>query len=136
MFEAAKAAGTVEAPPRLEDPLIFRQKDWEGENIAYETLEKDGGDVDDMIACMRKGGSPFFKFQGILIGYSWTTREAKTFMDALREAVGPEPGWHARIAPFLTPSGIQALRDKAALTLDPPKSEPHKKTLKDRTDVI
>lgn len=136
MFEAAKAAGTLEDPPSLEDPLILGQKEWEGQNIADETLDHSRGDVDDMIACMRKGGSPFFKFQGALIGHLGGTPEAGAFMDAVREAVGPGPGWHVRIAPLLTKSGIQTLREKAALKLESPKSKTRKKSLKDRADII
>lgn len=136
MFEAAKRAGAVGDLPSLGDPLVFRQKDWEGENIADETLDSNGGDVDDMIACMRKGGSPFFKFQGAFIGHIGETPEAGAFMDALRKAVGPGPGWHIRIAPLLTKNSMQALRDKSALKLATPKSKSRKKSLKDRTDIM
>lgn len=136
MFKAAVAAGEVEDQPNSEDPLILRQKEWEGENIADETLDKVGGDVDDMIACMRKGGSPFFEFQGALIGHCGETPEAGAFMDVLREAVGPGPGWHLRIAPLLTKNAMQSIRDKAALRLEVPKPAPRRKSLKERADIV
>jgi hypothetical protein len=37
---------------------------------------------------------------------------------------------------LLTKSGIQALREKAALKLESPKSKTRKKSLKDRIDII
>ena len=65
-----------------------------------------------------EGGNPFDKTYGSKSAeFTWDDEgaEMKAFMELVRREVGPGPGWHARLAPFLTDAGLDALKTKFAL---------------------
>jgi len=117
MFESAKAQGNATDPPDLSNPLLSKQKDWEASIVAEKYFDF-GRDVDGAIDCLREGGNPFDKtFQTDNGQFTWDSEEdeRKLFMAFVRREVGPGPGWHIRIAPLLTESGIEALKAKFEL---------------------
>jgi hypothetical protein len=132
-FETATALGW----PDPSDPLAWSQKDWEGRLMAYDLPF--GYGVDPLIKFLRKGGNPFTEFgeKGNPLGHEGEAGpDAKPFLDALREAIGPREGWHVRIAPLLTDAGIEALRAKVEMKLSIPKAKTTKRSLKERTDIM
>ncbi len=139
MFEEAKKTGTTHVKLDPADPVSIRQKDWEGSEITWKIVD-DKFDLEDLIACLRKGGSPFLEISGELFGGPASgfrgTPEAEAFLDVLREAIGDREGWHLRIAPLLTDSGVSALREKASLKISVPKAKGLKKSLKIRNDIM
>ena len=128
---AARTGGGFYPDP--EDPTLAKQKDWEGESIAFlwwrgKGLHKFG----NYIAMLRKGGSPF-----ALDGSSGENRflyhmckyggAQKAFLDRMRLDVGPEPGWHLRIRPWLEEAKIQAELERLELEEAMPKPDPKKR---------
>lgn len=122
MFVADKKAGRLGDMPSPEDPVLDGQKNWEGDLIALEFFNGRYQSLDDILTCLRKGGSPFFTYGGEQFGEFGESDEDKAFMEALRAEVGPQRGWHRRIEPFLTPEGIESIKAKAA-ALAKPKSK-------------
>lgn len=123
MFVAAKKAGRLGDLPSAEDHVLDGQKNWEGDLIALEFFRGGYQGLDDILGCLRKGGSPFFKYDGEQFGEFGDSAEDKAFMDTLREELGQQKGWHRRIGPFLTPESIEAIKAKAAAALAAPKSK-------------
>jgi hypothetical protein len=121
--------------PDPSDPLIARQKNWEGEILTKQIYLKGHHTIDDIIKALRKGASPFWKLDGKTLD-ARDDESDRALMDALREALGPELGWHVRIVPFLTVAGIRALKSKKALADSTPQAKAPKKTLKSRTDTL
>lgn len=113
-FHEAQGAGAAADPPSLCDPLVSKQKDWEASFVAERHVGCGHG-VDGAISCLREGGNPFDKTYGSKRGeFTWDDEgaEMKSFMALVRREVGPGPGWHVRLAPFLTDGGIDALKTK------------------------
>ncbi|UUZ53146.1 hypothetical protein LP419_29960 [Massilia sp. H-1] len=139
MFDEAAKLGQAREWPDPRDPLASSQKDWEGWNLSHAFMDKVFG-MNELVACLRKGGSPFAEGGGRLIGEPMDefggSAETKAFMAELREAVGGPDGWHLRIAPLLTDSGINALQDKAAVKQEATQPKLRKKSLKDRSDIL
>ena len=136
MFDEAAKSGRRFDWPDPSDAMVNSQKNWEGEEISNQLYCSAYEGLDDIIGCLCKGGSPFFERDGKSFGEFDDSFEAKAFMDALRDAIGPQEGWHQRITPLLTKDGIAALKAKAALKLSTPKAKAGKKSLKDRTDIM
>lgn len=136
MFDEAVKSGRQFDWPDPSDAMLNNQKSREGEEISDQLLCRGYKGLDDIIGCLRKGGSPFFKWDGKFLGEFDNNLEDKAFMDALRDAIGPQEGWHHRITPLLTKDGIAALKAKAALKLSTPQAKTRKKSLKDRTDIM
>ncbi len=139
-FDAAVRAGTECEWPPLTSPYVLAQRNWEGQVLAYDWLYGVSYDIEDLVAFLRKGGSPYATLgEDSIVGdpspYSGSP-ETKDFMDAVRTALGSPEGWHLRIAPLLTDEGIAALRAKVELKLATPKAKTAKKSLKDRTDIV
>lgn len=136
-YKQARSEGKECHWPDPSDPLSAGQKNWEGEHFA-ERLSEWGYPVtmERTVKYLSLGANPFVKFGGKFVGEDAADPEASAFLSALREAIGPAQGWHARIAPHLTEAGIARLREKAALQLSTPKAAPKKKSMKTRADVI
>ncbi|RNF30017.1 hypothetical protein NM04_14830 [Massilia aurea] len=113
-FHEAQGAGAAADPPSLCDPLVSKQKDWEASFVAERHVGCGHG-VDGAISCLREGGNPFDKTYGSKRGeFTWDDEgaEMKSFMALVRREVGPGPGWHVRLAPFLTDAGLDSLKTK------------------------
>lgn len=136
LFQAAKASHSQDLPEPT-DPLVISQKEWESEMLSYKLLSW-GYSMKELIDALRKGVSPFAKLgrPGAFIGTESKDPEIKAFMEGVRKAVGAGDGWHIRIAPLLTDSGIEAFQGKAAIAVSTPKATTNKKSLKDRTDIM
>jgi len=135
MFRTAVKKGTQFDWPNLTDPIVARQKDWEGDILASQLWQSQYGSVDDIIKCLRKGGNPFWKIEDKTLDQHLED-EAVRLMNALRDAVGPELGWHSRIVPLQTAEGLQILTEKSALESSAAKVVAPKKSLKSRTDIM
>jgi hypothetical protein len=113
-FHEAQGNGAATDPPSLSDPLVSKQKDWEASFIAERHVGCGHG-VDGAISCLREGGNPFDKTYGSKRGeFTWDDEgaEMKSFMALVRREIGPGPGWHVRLAPFLTDAGLDSLKTK------------------------
>ncbi|MGF6273890.1 hypothetical protein ABIB38_002268 [Massilia sp. UYP11] len=116
-FHEAQANGAATDLPSLTDPLLSKQKDWEASFIAGRYVGYVFG-IEEAIKCLCEGGNPFDKTYGSKSAeFTWDDEgaEMKAFMELVRREVGPGPGWHARLAPFLTDAGLDALKTKFAL---------------------
>lgn len=136
MFNEAKKSGNQRVWPDHSAPLVLSQKNWEGAAAVEALLNKGYEGLDDLVNCMRRGGSPFYESHGKRLGEFDDEPEIKAFMGVLREEVGPQAGWHIRIKPLLTKASIKSLQEKAALRLATPRAKTAKKSLKDRTDIM
>lgn len=113
-FHGAQANGDATNPPQLTDPLLSKQKDWEASFVAERHVGCGHG-VDGAISCLREGGNPFDKTYGSKRGeFTWDDEgaEMNSFMALVRREIGPGPGWHVRLAPFLTDAGLDSLKTK------------------------
>jgi hypothetical protein len=124
-FKAAKREGRHFDPPHPAEAVLNAQMDWEGRVLAREFAYSGCTNLDDTIKCLRKGGNPFFEEEDFKLGDGGSEEDA-AFMNALREELGPLPGWHRRISEFLTPKGIEAIKAKAVLAMAAPKPKPRK----------
>lgn len=137
MFTAAKESELQFGWPDSTDPMLNSQKNWEGMILSDQLYSAGYKDVDDIVKCLKKGGSPFFEEDRTYLGdFYRDSQEVKAFMDVVHDAVGPQDGWHHRIAPLLTAEGIKALKAKAVLKISTPQAKTAKKTLKERTDTM
>jgi hypothetical protein len=130
MFEDAKVNRSVSDPPALADPLLSKQKEWESSIVAGRYIDCNYG-VDEAIECLREGGNPFdTTYASKHVKFTWDQENAemKSFMDLVRREVGPGPGWHVRISPFLTDAGIEALRARLILESSTPKAKSQRAT--------
>jgi hypothetical protein len=125
LFDSAKARGDATDSPLLTDSLMTKQKDWEASMVAGRYIGYGHG-VDGAIKCLRDGGNPFdktFDPKGGEFTWDGESAEMKSFMELARREVGPGPGWHVRIAPYLTEGGIEALKTKFELEQATPNVE-------------
>lgn len=91
------------------DPILDRQKEWEGDEIMDALLDSPYS-FDELIARLRRGGNPFYRWGGKTIGeFDESDPRIKPFMERLRGVCGPELGFHRRIAPSLTKKGLESL---------------------------
>lgn len=111
---AAKKDGTQNSLPDPDDRALDAQKAWEGLILADDFAYRGNVTLEDAIACLRKGANPFYVYEDYKFG-DGADPGGTAFMNALREAVAPERGWHRRIAPHLTPKGIEAIKAKVQM---------------------
>ncbi|SDF37878.1 MULTISPECIES: hypothetical protein [unclassified Duganella] len=117
-FNTARDEGHIAQPLDENDTLIWPQKNWEAESKTYSLLgEKAQYTVADMVSCMKKGGSPFTRFDGFYADEIDPHPSVSAFMETVREELGDEPGWHLRMPALLTKEGLKDLYAKAELRL-------------------
>lgn len=120
------------------DSLLDRQKVWDGNLIMDPLLEDSAYSLDKVIAKLRRGGNPFYTWQGTKIGeFDEADERIKPFMDRLRSLCGPELGFHRRIGALLTKSGVEALASGAELEASIPSPKARRKSLAEgRANVL
>ena len=130
LYYEMKEAGKAADWPSDDAPEVQDQKEWEAQRMGWDLLYNYANpSFDKALAALRNGANPFAEegFQGAQKGVPcvhYDDKQALALVNAIRTAVGPGPGWRARIKPLLTSDGVAALMERAELeAVVPPAKE-------------
>ena len=120
-----------------EDPIFDKQRVWEGRHVMDRILDRNYT-LDDVVGGLRKGGNPFFKWDGEMFGdFSEDPPDIKAFMPRLRELCAPELGFHRRLAALLEKKALRALIEAADIEAATGAAKVGRKTLAEgRKDTL
>lgn len=127
---------TRHGQPDPSDPMLDRQKVWEGLRIIDRLTDKTFN-LEDLASAIRKGGNPFWRWEGKMLGEFSEPPEIRAFLARIRELCEPEAGFHRRLAPYITKEAMRGLVSAAILEATIPGAASGKKTLAEgRADTL